>query len=253
MGSTTFTVTVYDTATGCTGTRSYTVNEISCPVITVTPAITLMTNLVQNVFYTNSFTSSPGAVISDQNPGGLVSSNVFSGVSGTITDITVALNITGGFNGDLYAYLLSPTGGRVVLLNRVGLNSSDLNGFGYDDAGFNITLSAAGNNIHNYQTFSYSLSSGQLTGTWAPDQRDILPNSDPNVFDAAPNGYNLNSYFGASPNGAWTLFIADLAVNNQSTLVSWGLTVVTIPEPQTWTLLVGGLTTLWVFRRRSRS
>ena len=192
------------------------------------------------------------AAIPDANPVGFASTLTVSGMTGITTNLTVALNITGGFNGDLYAYLLSPQGSLVVLLNRVGMSSG--NYFGYGNAGFNITLdSASANNIHNYQSGGYTLSGGQLTGTWATDSRTISPLSTPSSFDAGPTGNNLFNLNGNSPNGVWTLFIADLSGGGQSTLVSWGLTVVTVPEPQTWTLLGGSLATLWLATRKRRS
>ena len=188
--------------------------------------------------------------VPDANPTGISSSVNVSGMYSGVVSLTVDLNITGGFNGDLYAYLLSPDNTIAVLLNRVGMNSSD--SIGYGDAGLNITLTAAGYNIHDYQNFSPVFSGGQLTGNWAPDQRTIDPQSNPSLFDAAPTGNNLNIFNDTDPNGVWKLFVSDLSGENQSTLVSWGLTVVTVPEPQTWTLLGGGLTALWWFGRNRR-
>jgi hypothetical protein len=63
----------------------------------------------------------------------------------------------------------------------------------------------------------------------------------------------LSLFNSTLPNGAWTLFIADLSSGGQSTLVSWGLTIVTVPEPQTWAMLVGGAGMLLAFRRRKIS
>jgi hypothetical protein len=52
-----------------------------------------------------------------------------------------------------------------------------------------------------------------------------------------------------NPNGEGTIFIADLSGNGQSTPVTWGSTVVTVPEPQIWALLGGGLAVLgWMLR-----
>jgi subtilisin-like proprotein convertase family protein len=196
--------------------------------------------------------SGGGAAIPDANPVGLTSTLNVSGMSGSTTNITVNLNITGGFSGDLYAYLLSPQGSMVVLLNRVGVSSTS--NLGYSDAGFSITLdSASANNVHNYQSDSPSIIAGQLTGTWAPDGRTIDPiYSAPSAFNAAATGNTLGVYDSSSPNGVWTLFVADLSGGGQSTLVSWGLTVVTVPEPQTWTILGGGLAACWLLIRRRK-
>ncbi len=201
-----------------------------------------LTNLTVNV--TNN------TVIPDANPVGITSTLGVSGMIGGTTNITVNLNITGGFSGDLYAYLISPTGTMVVLVNRAGENSG--NYFGYSDAGYNVTFdNSSTTNIHNYQTGSYTLNgSGQLTGTWATDSRAISPLAAPSVFDASPTGNTLANYYGSSPNGVWTLFVADLSGGGQSTLVSWGLSVVTVPEPQTWTILGGGLAACWLMIRR---
>ena len=198
-----------------------------------------------------NLTATLNTAIPDANPVGLTSTLNVSGVSGNSTNITVSLDVTGGFNGDLYAYLVSPTGQMVVLVNRVGMGSG--NPYGYGTAGFNITLdSASTNNIHNYQSGSYTLSGGQLTGVWAPDSRTNSPFSSPSVFSLAPTGNTFANLDGSSPNGVWTLFIADLSGGGQSTLVSWGLTIVTVPEPQTWTIFGGSLAAFWMMNRKRR-
>lgn len=187
-------------------------------------------------------------VIPDANPVGISSSTTVSIGFGYITNVSVNLNITGGFNGDLYAYLAGPAGQFAVLVNRVGVTSGDP--FGYFDAGFNITLDSSGSNVHNYQSGAYTITSGQLVGTWAADGRNISPLSAPAMFDSASTAANLASFNNTTPNGTWTLFIADLSGGGQSTLVSWGLTVSTVPEPQTWAMLAGGAGMLLMFRRR---
>jgi len=204
---------------------------------------------------TVGFTNTVNAVVPDANPTGLAVSQSLSAVPGTITNVTVTLDITGGFNGDLYAYLVDPNGNISILLNRVGVTAVGGNNyFGYGNTGFNVVLSEAGSsNIHNYQSGSYSVNGGgQLTGTWLPDGRNILPNSAPSVFDSASTSADLSVFNNMVPNGTWTLFIADLSAGGTSTLVSWGLTVVTVPEPQTWAMVTGGLVTLLALRRRSR-
>jgi subtilisin-like proprotein convertase family protein len=201
-----------------------------------------LTNLTVNV--------STNIAIPDANPTGITSTLTVGGMSGVTTNLTVNLDITGGFSGNLYAYLISPTGTMVVLVNRAGENSG--NYFGYSDAGYNVTFdNSSTTNIHNYQTFSPTFNgSGQLTGTWATDSRTISPLATPSAFNAAPTGNTLANDYGANPNGSWTLFVADLSGGGQSTLVSWGLTIVTVPEPQTWTILGGGLAASWLMIRR---
>ena len=164
--------------------------------------------------------------------GSAVGSSATASVSGLdqyLQSVNVTLNISGGYNGDLYAYL-SYNGTLVPLLNRVGVGTG--NAFGYGDTGFNVTLSSAGAyDVHNYGNYSPSFNgSGQLTGTWQPDGRAIDPQSSPSTFDSASR-VSFGSYNGMNPNGTWTLFIADLSAGGQSQLVSWELDITAVPEP----------------------
>jgi hypothetical protein len=106
--------------------------------------------------------------------------------------------------------------------------------------------------VHYYQANTYSISGGQLTGTWAADGRNINPQSAGSVFSSTVPTAGLNLYNGLNGgdvNGMWTLFIADMAAGGgNATLVSWGLTVVTVPEPQTWLMLGGGLAMFYLCR-----
>ena len=215
-----------------------------------TMKLTMLALLGLGLFFSGSargqsYTNNANTAIPDGNPVGFVSSLTVSGLT-NISSIQVTLDITGGFNGDLYAYLVGPQGQLAVLLNRVGLSSTNV--FSYGDAGFNITLTSGAPNIHNYQ--DYTIPTGQLMGSWSPDGRNISPNSAPSVFDTAATTANLDLFAGTVPNGDWTLFVADLASGGgQSTLVSWGLTIVTVPEPQTWMLVAGGFGALLAVRR----
>jgi hypothetical protein len=172
-----------------------------------------------------------------------------SQIYGSITSLSVNLDISGGFNGALYGYL-SYDGVVVTLLDRVGVNSG--NSFGYLDSGMNITLSsAAANNIHSYQNYSPTYSGGQLTGTWAPDGNTANPvTGSPGSFSMTPSGTGLNSFNGLSPDGTWTLFLADVISGGSSPeVLSYGLNIVTaVPEPANMALgifaglfILGGL------------
>jgi subtilisin-like proprotein convertase family protein len=200
---------------------------------------------------TNNYSLSPNAGIPDGSPVGLMETFNASGLSGAITNIQVTLDITGGFNGDLYAYLVGPQGQLAVLLNRPGITGA--NPFGYGDAGLNITLDgAAVNNIHGYGSGAYSTNGlGQVTGTFAADGRAINPQSLGTVFDGASTAANLSVFNTTDGNGAWTLFIADLAAGGgTANLNNVVLTIMTVPEPQTWVMLGGGTALFWLCRNR---
>jgi hypothetical protein len=170
--------------------------------------------------------------IPDGSASGSAGTATASGFLPTITDISVKLNISGGYNGDLYA-CLSYGGVLVPLLNRVGVTGTGAgDAFGYGDTGFNVTLGSAGaHDVHFYGNYSPSFNgSGQLTGTWQPDGRAIDPLSAPGSFDSASR-VNFGSFNSLNPNGTWTLFVADLSGGGQSQLVSWELDITAVPEP----------------------
>ena len=205
----------------------------------------------QSFVETNTVTATPDKAIPVGNPTGVSVQFNVTGSTGVVSDVQVNLDITGGFNGNLYAYLTGPQGQMAVLLNRVGVTGS--NPFGYSDAGFNITLDAnATSNIHDYGSTGYSTnSSGQVTGTWKADGRNINPLSSGSLFDSAPTTSGLNVFEDTAATGVWTLFVADLSSGGgQADLSSVGISVITVPEPGTWALLGGGLVLVAAWRRQ---
>ena len=140
-----------------------------------------------------------------------------------ISAMTVDLNISGGWNGDLYAYI-SHDGGFAVLLNRVG--RSVQNPAGYSAAGFNISLSDAFPiDIHNF-------AGDPVAGNFAPDGRNVNPFG---TLDTDPRTATLSQFDGLDPSGSWTIFFADLSPLAASSLQSWAveIQVVDVPEPPT--------------------
>ena len=202
------------------------------------------------------FTLSSGALntaVPDGNVNGLQSTLTFNDAYfDNVLDVNVRLNISGGYNGDLYAYLTHGSG-ISILLNRTGRTAG--NAFGYGDAGFNITLDdQTGTDIHAY-TFAGNNNGTQLTGTWQPDARNVNPATVLNTD--TPNAF-LGAFNGLDANGNWTLFIADLSGGDQSTLVSWQLDITAVPEPTTIALgIFGGVLALGgglrAWRRRARA
>jgi subtilisin-like proprotein convertase family protein len=170
-----------------------------------------------------------GSGIPDGNLNGLASTKTVATYIGIITDLNVTLKTTGGYNGDLYAYLVHDTGFS-VLLNRVGRRSGD--SFGYGDAGMDVTLDdqSANGDIHLYRftlNGSHAIPlAGELTNSWAPDGRSTDPSL---VLDSDSRTDLLSSFNGVNPNGSWTLFIADLQTVDIATLDSWGLDICGLP------------------------
>ncbi len=160
--------------------------------------------------------SSPGIVIPDNNLSGVADTINLSTAITSVSDVTVSLDISGGYNGDYYAYPRYGTG-FAVLLNRVGRTS--LNPFGSPDSGFNVTFSdtAANGDIR-----LGSAGGGVLTGAWQPDGRNVKPLS---ALNTDPRTAFLSSFNGLDPNGAWTLFIADVSPAGIGTLENWSLTI----------------------------
>jgi len=196
---------------------------------------------------TGSYTNSTITTIPDGSPVGLMEQFTVSGTGGSVSNVQVTLDITGGFNGDLYAYLVDPQGQLVVLLNRPGVTGS--NPFGYADTGMNITLDGlATNNIHDYGSVpGYSLN----RTTWAADGRNVNPQSAGSILYGAPTTSNLSLFQNTDANGVWTFFIADLGAGGGSaSLNNVILNIMTVPEPQTLALALVGGGMVWLIVRR---
>ena len=171
-----------------------------------------------------SQTFTNGLSIPEDNPGGLVAVGTFTDASPQflIAGLTVQLNISGGYNGNLTAYLETPDNVMVELMSQPGVA---INGFGASGPGMNITFTdAASQNIQN------ETSSLFLTGNYHA------------ITDLATLGSLLSP--GGRANGDWVLFLTDQTVGGGiSTLNSWTLninTVAPIPEPGSLALVLLG-------------
>ena len=149
-----------------------------------------------------------GGAIADGNPVGVGFGGTFTAANplDQVLGVTINLNINGGYNGDLYAYLIAPNGTLVVLMDQPGVG---VNGFGAYGSGLNnLTLSDAGSTGIQGET-----SGSILTGT----------------YQAAGS---LSAFNGSAANGPWTLFFADLASGGGTAeLTGWTLNLTVVPEP----------------------
>jgi hypothetical protein len=183
-------------------------------------------------------------IILDGNLSGWSDMEALSGLSGHISDVSLQLSLSGGYSGDLYAYL-SYNDVLIPLFNRIGVGSSS--DFGSTASSLSITLSATGDDIH-----WATATGGAITGSYAQDGRLISPLSESSAFDAAGT-ISLASLTGLDPNGTWTLFIADVSGGGgNSVITSWVLDITTVPEPSC--LALGALgAAVFAARRMRRS
>ena len=117
-------------------------------------------------------TSTPTFVVSTAIPDnsliGIANTRAVTSNITAITGVEIALTLTGGWNGDLYAYL-SHAGGFSVLLNRPGRSlalpdgsgSADLNVLFTDTATLDLHTAIPG--------------SGPVNGIYQPDARNVDP------------------------------------------------------------------------------
>jgi len=193
---------------------------------------------------TETLSSSPGLTIPDGSVVGISDGITMPATIASITEVSVTLDIQGGFTGDLYGYLQHDSG-LAILLNRSGrTGNSGAASLGYLDSGYDITLrdSAVNGDVHGYQSV-LNPAGGALTGVWQPDGRAVSPST---VDGTEARTAMLSTFTGGVSDGVWTLFLADLSPGGVSVLQGWSLEITgtAVPEPGFWagvsgTLLLG--------------
>jgi len=172
-------------------------------------AMILLTATWAQAYLTYSETFSPGAAIPVGNPVGVVAGGAFTAANpgDTVLGITVGLNISGGYNGSLFAYLVAPNGTMVTLMNQPGVS---VDGFGAESSGLNLEFSDAGASSIQNVTGGYGTT---LTGTYQADQ-------------------TLGSFANGSANGTWDIYFADLRSGGDTPVLnSFTLGIEVVPEP----------------------
>jgi hypothetical protein len=138
-----------------------------------------------------------------------------------ISSVEVLIDKSGGWSGDVYAYLAHGDSFS-VLLNRPGRSAMKPDGFGATS----MLVSLGGSNLPDVHTAIPD--TGHVTGAYAVDGRNVDP---PLVSEVNARSAFWDSFDGLAPNGQWTLFIADMAAGNTMILNAWSLRVEAAPEP----------------------
>ena len=164
----------------------------------------------------------PIGTIPDGSPVGVSFTGTYdqAPLGATVSGLTVSLDISGGYNGNLYAYLVAPNGTMVLLLNQTGVSLG--NPFGYAGSGFNVTLSDS--------------ATGSIQTT---------PETPGSVFGSGLDyqaAGSLSGFNGLLADGTWTLFFADqTAGGGQAILNGWSLNITAVPEPANIALVFFGM------------
>jgi subtilisin-like proprotein convertase family protein len=210
---------------------------------TLAPTLLILSGLPAAAL-TTSHSFTPNLGIPDHSSVGVADFRTISTTVEVIESISVTLTISGGFNGDYYAYLQHGSGFS-VLLNRPGTTATD--DLGYADSGLTITLTSdpLAHDIHLYQN-TVLPGSAALMGTWAADGRAV----DPLVaIDTDPRTALLDNFNNLDGNGTWVLFVADRSSGDVGTFTSWTLNLTGhIPEPSA--LALASMALLGAVRRR---
>jgi subtilisin-like proprotein convertase family protein len=141
-------------------------------------------------------------IIPDNNPSGVAYSINFGAVGQTIGNISVSLNLNGGYNGDLYAYL-SNGSQTTTLFNQISGSPNS--------SGFNVTLvEGTANPIQTVTGFGAGTVLSGVTYTANQD---------------------LAAFNNTDPNGNWVFFVADLNAGDTSTLNAFSVNITAVPEP----------------------
>jgi uncharacterized repeat protein (TIGR01451 family) len=140
-----------------------------------------------------------------------------SGVSGPLSKLTVTLHgLSHSFPDDIDMLLVGPNGAAVMLMSDAGgglANALTNVTITFDDAAGNIPDSAAITNNGTYHGANY------LT------QTDPIP---PFANNTSWNNTSLSTFNGINPNGVWSLYIVDDALQQAGVIANgWSLNIAT--------------------------
>lgn len=153
-----------------------------------------------------TYTNNNVVPIPDANCTGVASPISISGYTGTVASagITVTLNITHTYDGDLIIVLQAPNGQLLGLANKVGSNGDNFTNSVFADAG-SAQIPATG---------------APYTGTYKPWTTVITTCTTTTVTSFAAIGSGA-----INPNGTWNLIVIDNASVDVGTINSWSISI----------------------------
>lgn len=148
-----------------------------------------------------------------------------SGLTGVVSKVVVAFQLTSTFPDDVDILLVGPTGASSLIMSDAG-GSGDHVGVGlfFDQAAATFILDEGTAPIPTnfYKPSNYLGSSAN-----EPGGTDNFPAPGPGLLNYASD---LNVFNGTNPNGQWKLYVVDDAVTDLSSLTNgWSLDITTVP------------------------
>jgi subtilisin-like proprotein convertase family protein len=193
-------------------------------ILTIT--LLLAATLTRAALYTETLSGLSTSITDGSALPGSSSMTVSDTGGGTVTGLTVGLNFSGGYNGDLYVYLVGPNGTTTVtLLNRPGSAPFYAAGAGFGNGSANsLVLNSSSASIQT----AAETAGAAMTGT----------------YGASGSLVNFN---GLTANGTWTLYFADLSTGGgagPSVVNGWTLNLDVSPVPEPVNVALGMFGTL---------
>ena len=163
----------------------------------------------------SNFSNTAAIAINDAAAGSPYPSNIaVSGLSGTVTKVTVDLTgISHTYPDDIDILLVGPGGQNALIMSDVGDDP--------DIVGVNLTLDDAA-------ASSLPDASQIVSGTFKPTNIDTTTDVFPAPAPATGGGSVLSVFNGSSPNGTWALYIRDdVGTDSGSISSGWTLHITT--------------------------
>ncbi|MEI6043424.1 MAG: S8 family serine peptidase [Chloroflexota bacterium] len=150
-------------------------------------------------------TGLPLAIPDGPAPG--IASTIPITLTGNVAKIKITLNISHLYDGDLSIELISPTGTRITLANRVGGSGDNFINTIFDDAASIVITGGV----------------APFTGSYRPPQP-------------------LSTFYGEQISGIWSLQVTDLTFGDVGTLNSWSMEVQPLPYSCSSTIPTSSIT-----------
>ncbi|MGC4101895.1 choice-of-anchor J domain-containing protein [Ferruginibacter sp.] len=244
--NTTYTITGTNGTTGCIGTLKIdvnykpaapTVNPASVTTCVGFPAVPLtITSSLTPTAFTDTYSSGTVSIPVPDNSAVGAHSDITVPLPATaaITNVRVTINMPHTYCGDMIFNLKAPNG-QILALDKYLTGTGNQAGT-YPNTGFvNTVVSSAG-------TAAFSSAASQpITGTFKADMINaaIATVNNPNGYVSAATAWNQ---LYSTPNGVWTLAMADGGGGDVGTLTSWSISfdyLYGVPASGVWTPATG--------------